>query len=289
MENISPRTISVVIPTFNSASVIEDCLASLKRQNHAPENVVVCDGGSTDDTIVIATSAGATVVHADANRSVQRNAGAMHALGEFVVFIDSDMRLSPEVLKDCVQNFRTSDAALVIPEVFTGESYWAKVRGFERTFYEGVWWLQAARCFRKRQFVEIGGFDVGLIGPEDWDLDERIRQFGDVREISAFIEHNEGRTDLGKLMQKKTHYSKSFPEFELRHPERAALCFSGYQRMRLILRQPINIATHPILAAGMAAMGAAEISVARGWSKHWRSNVAERALDSNRNPLLSDE
>jgi len=44
-------------------------------------------------------------------------------------------------------------------------------------------------------------------------LDERIRQFGGVREIAASIEHDEGRANLNELMKKKTHYSKSFQVF----------------------------------------------------------------------------
>jgi len=52
--------ISVVIPTYNSASVIEQCLASINDQTYAAQNVVVCDGGSSDATIDIATSCGAT-------------------------------------------------------------------------------------------------------------------------------------------------------------------------------------------------------------------------------------
>jgi len=52
-----PTTISVVIPTYNSASVIEQCLASINDQTYAAQNVVVCDGGSSDATIDIATPA----------------------------------------------------------------------------------------------------------------------------------------------------------------------------------------------------------------------------------------
>lgn len=281
--------ISVVVPTYNSASVIRQCLASITCQSRLPEDVVVCDGGSTDDTVAVAQACGATVVHAQANRSAQRNAGAMQARGEFVIFVDSDMRLTPKVLEECGTTFRKSDAALVIPEVDIGKSYWAKVRGFERTFYHGVWWLQAARCYRKAQFLEIGGFDVGLVGPEDWDLDERIRRFGDVREISATIEHDEGHADFGRLMEKKAHYASSLEIFKARHPERSALCLSGRQRALLIVKRPGRLAIHPILALGMVALGTAEVVVARGWSNRWSSSVKEQPLDSTRNPLLGGE
>ena len=122
-------------------------------------------------------------MHAEANRSAQRNAGAVRAPSEYIVFIDSDMRLTPDVLEECVATFQESDAELVIPEIDVGKSYWARVGAFERSFYKTAWWLHAARCYRKAQFLEIGGFDVALVGPEDWDLDQRIRHFGDIRKF----------------------------------------------------------------------------------------------------------
>lgn len=282
-------TISVVVPTFNSESVIGECLDSLRNQTYPPLDIVVCDGGSTDGTVAIANGRGATVVQTEASRSAQRNVGAMRALGEYIVFIDSDMRLTPHVLEDCFATFQKSDAALVIPEVDTGESYWARVRGFERSFYKGVWWLQAARCYRKAQFLLIGGFDVGLVGPEDWDLDERIRRFGNVREISATIEHYEGRAGFARLMEKKAHYAPSFGIFKTRHPRRAALCLSGRRRAFLIMRRPSRLVAHPLLAAGIMMIGSAEMVVAQGWSKRWNSSVKERPLESTRNPLLDDD
>jgi glycosyltransferase involved in cell wall biosynthesis len=279
-------TISVVVPTYNSASVIGQCLKSLNDQSHSAQNVVVCDGGSTDATVEIANSHGATVVHSLASRSAQRNAGALSALGEYVIFIDSDMKLTRSVLEECVKNFTERDAALVIPEVDIGTSYWARVRGFERTFYKDAWWLQAARCFRKEQFLRIGGFDVGLIGAEDWDLDERIRMFGTVREIAASIEHDEGSANLNELMKKKAHYSKSFRVFWERHPERAALCFSWRRRAWLIARRPNRLARHPVLALGLSSIGVLEILVSRGWLKRWASNSEERSLETRMNPIV---
>lgn len=281
--------ISVVVPTYNSAAVIGRCLASLRQQSHLPFEIVVCDGGSIDGTAAIAKNYGATVIEAPANRSAQRNTGAMRAAGDYIVFVDSDMRLTTKVLENCVADFRGSDAALVIPEIDIGKSYWARVRGFERSFYDGVWWLQAARCFRRSQFLEIGGFDVGLVGPEDWDLDERIRQFGDVREIAAQIEHDEGRIKLRKLLEKKTHYATSLNGFKSRHPKRAALCLSGRRRVFLIIRRPQKLITHPLLTAGMVTLGITELIAAQGWLKRLAPIVKEQPMDASLNPLLHDD
>lgn len=278
-------TVSVVIPTYNSGPVLGRCLASISGQSYSPVNVVVCDGGSTDDTVAIATSLGALVVTSVANRSAQRNAGAISALGDYIVFIDSDMRLTPKVLEECVTTLRESDAALVIPEVDIGTSYWARVRGFERGFYRDAWWLKAARCYRKDQFLQIGGFDVRLIGPEDWDLDERIRRFGTVREISASIEHDEGRIDLGGLMEKKSHYAQSFSQFVERHPRRAELCLSGRRRAMLFVSKPGRLLMHPILTVGLVTMGVSETLVTHGWTRHWSTSAREQPLPSESNPL----
>ena len=281
-------TISVVVPTYNSASVIANCLASLQSQRLAPIDVVVSDGGSTDGTVASAKGFGATVIQGQANRSRQRNAGALAATGEYVVFIDADMRLTPRVLEECVESFCESDAALVIPEVDIGESFWARVRGFERSFYQDAWWLQAARCYRKSQFIEVRGFDVGLIGPEDWDLDERIRSFGSVRSIKATIEHDEGQSSLRSLLHKKTHYASSFDDFRQRHPERATLCFSRRRRIRLFISKPVQIVSHPLLALGLLCLGGAESLIVKGSLNDRSATVVEQPIDSTLNPILGD-
>ena len=278
-------TISVVIPTFNSAQVIANCLESLQSQRLVPIDVVVSDGGSTDSTIAIAKSFGVKVIQGQANRSRQRNAGALAATGDYVVFIDADMRLTPGVLEECVESFRETDAALVIPEVDIGESFWARVRGFERSFYHDDWWLQAARCYRKSQFIVMRGFDVGLIGPEDWDLDERIRSVGDVRQINTIIEHDEGKSNLQTLIRKKTHYASSFDEFRRRHPDRASLCFSRRRRIQSVLSQPGKVARHPLLALGLLWLGSAELFIIKERSRVRTTSAIEHPIDPALNPI----
>lgn len=257
------NSISVVIPTYNSESVIGDCLKSIIEQSLAPYEIIVSDGGSTDRTVEIARGFGATVIQMDPNRSAQRNAAAARASGKYVFFVDSDMRLSQDVLSDCIQCMGADIAALVIPEVFVGEGYWASVRGFERSFYDNVWYLEAARFYVRDQFQRLGGFDSRMVGPEDWDLDQRVRALGDVGRIEGKIYHNEGRIKLRKLVGKKGHYSNSFPLFREVHPERAALCLSPCDRMRVLLGQPERLLRHPLLTLGMATLGISEILVSR--------------------------
>jgi glycosyltransferase involved in cell wall biosynthesis len=252
-----------VIPTRNSVAVLPGCLESLRAQTVPPDEVIVCDGGSTDGTASLAREAGATVLSSAPNRSLQRNRGALRAQSTYVLFVDSDMYLTSRVVEECVRGFGDADAALVVPEVFVGEGFWGRARGFERSFYDDVWWVQAARCFRREEFLSVGGFDTRLVGPEDWDLDQRARSLGSVRPIRAHIEHREGHVRLKALLDKKSLYAGSFMEFRAKHPERAALCLSGTRRVRVLLGKPYKLAEHPVRALGVAVLGISELVIAK--------------------------
>lgn len=262
------RRVSVIIPTLNSETVLPRCIRSIHEQTVRPGEIIVSDGGSSDATQAIARALGVMVVEGSANRSAQRNRGAEVANGEFLLFIDSDMQLQPKVIEAGLLELKSTDAALVVPEVFVGSGFWAAVRSYERSFYDGVWWLEAARWYRAEQFHQIGGFDASLVGPEDWDLDQRIRQFGTVRSLqgtSAYIEHNEGHCSLRHLLRKKAHYAPGIEAFRERHPERAALSLSPATRINLFFRKPAKFGRHPALAAGLAVLGIGELMAAKGW------------------------
>jgi CDP-glycerol glycerophosphotransferase len=88
--------ISVVVPVYNVAAYLEDCLASLARQTFTDLEVVMVNDGSTDSSPEIAEAFAARdsrfrLVHQEnAGLGAARNTGTTHASGEFLVFADSD-------------------------------------------------------------------------------------------------------------------------------------------------------------------------------------------------------
>lgn len=84
-------TLTVVIPTLNAGLCLQATLDALGLG----DEVVIADGGSTDDTLAIAAEAGARVVRAERGRGTQMAAGADAARGEWLLFLHADTVLEP--------------------------------------------------------------------------------------------------------------------------------------------------------------------------------------------------
>lgn len=82
-------TISVIIPTWNEAGELPATLAHVQQVPEVVE-LIVCDGGSTDDTVALAQTAGARTVMAPRSRGGQLRRGAALARGDVVWFVHAD-------------------------------------------------------------------------------------------------------------------------------------------------------------------------------------------------------
>lgn len=87
------KKISIIIPTLNAAEVLKSCLESIANQNYPKDDmeIIVSDGGSTDDTVNIAKHYGAIIIQnklktGEAGKAV----GVRHSRGEYVALVDSD-------------------------------------------------------------------------------------------------------------------------------------------------------------------------------------------------------
>jgi glycosyltransferase involved in cell wall biosynthesis len=208
------RDISVVIPTFNSSRTIVACLKSIHNQTSQCHEVLVVDRFSGDGTAAIAKALGATTIQAKANRSLARNIGLEVSASSNVLFVDSDMILSPTVIEECSECLDDHDAVL-IPEVSIGSGFWAKCKQLER----GASSVEAARSFRKHALVSIGKYNSTLEVAEDLDLQTRAIASGlAIGTISATILHDEGNLSMFSSMRKKFLYAKTFRNYLRTNP-----------------------------------------------------------------------
>ncbi|MGI6278828.1 MAG: glycosyltransferase [Patescibacteria group bacterium] len=236
--------VSIIITTKNEEDNVGNCLESIKAQAYPQEKIeiIVVDNSSIDKTKEIARKYTKKIYNQGPERSAQRNYGAQRAGGEWLLFLDADMILSPTLIEKGIKKAQKENlVACYIPEIILGTSFWCRVRRLERSFYDGTP-IDAVRLIKTNVFNKIEGFDLSLTGPEDWDLDKRIRHEGGVGLTSTYnfkqinqqlnrldnnnftnslfkispkpiLYHNEVDFNLSKYLAKKAYYSANFDKY----------------------------------------------------------------------------
>lgn len=122
---------SVVIPAYNEAEFIGDCLDSLMKQDFTGTyEIIVVDNNSSDGTAEVARSRGMTVVR-EKRQGVcwARQCGTLLATGEIVVSTDADTTYSSDWLSRLDQEFRDDPARVAVagPFLFVGAPWWGRI------------------------------------------------------------------------------------------------------------------------------------------------------------------
>jgi glycosyltransferase involved in cell wall biosynthesis len=251
--------VSIIVPTKNSARTIESCLQSIKRQAHAAIELIVVDNSSTDSTAAIARRYADSFLIQGPERSSQRNVGARSSEGDYLLFIDSDMILDPDVVAQCMTTIGGSTApALIIPEISIGDGFWAKCRALERDCYSNDDSVESARFYRRSAFDDAGGYDERLVAFEDWDLSLRVSRGTSLPRISSLIVHDEGRIKLSSHLAKKRYYAASFVLYRQKHRKTAR------DQANLLFRPAFarnwkRLVRHPGLTTGIMSLKTLEL------------------------------
>ena len=276
--------VSIITTTKNEEKNIENCLRSMLTQTYQNIEIIVVDNFSSDRTRDIALKYTENVFQKGPERSAQRNYGMIEmASGKYVMFVDADMILSPSLIEACVDFIESEDCpALHIPEIVLGGNFFSQVRRFERTFYDGTV-IDGARFFDRDTFCNVGGFDESMSGPEDWDIDKKIKQLGNIALLpdlhsetasnpfelflqergvdpSAYgpsIFHNEAEFELKSYLKKKGYYSTSFDTYikkwGLKDPDIRKQFGLGYRFLGVFIENGKwrKLIRHPMLMTGM--------------------------------------
>ena len=177
--------VSVIIPTHKGRD-LSQVLEAIDKSTYRNVEVIIVSEGK--------------------ERSAQRNIGIDRSTGDYLLFLDSDMVITPTLIGNCVNDIGDLHA-LYIPEIITTKGLFARIRNWERQFYTGT----AVDCVRfiKKKFCPY--FDPALNGPEDshWD---RLIQDKRVLSYTDYYEHYEDINFIG-YFKKKAYYAKSMKLF----------------------------------------------------------------------------
>jgi glycosyltransferase involved in cell wall biosynthesis len=188
---------SIVIPTYNRKPILEKCLRALEKQHFSDTKVegyevVVVDDGSTDETLTwLAQEPGLPHVRlleqAHQGPAAARNLGVEQARGEWIIFIDSDLVVTPAFLQAHADALVNGAAKLGSDRLFT---YGAVINTcnfdhpedepYKITDFSAAYFATGNVAIARKWLLEAGLFDTQfqLYGWEDLELGVRLKKLG---------------------------------------------------------------------------------------------------------------
>jgi glycosyltransferase involved in cell wall biosynthesis len=190
---------SVIIPTIDEAERIEETLKSVARQCTSSNfEIIVCDGGSRDDTVRIAREYSRVVVCPIKGTGIQLDFAANLSRGKTLIFLDADTLLPRGYLQRVVNSFRTDKSlwACGAPFGYHGRKMYEIKLGRMTlaitdyalvNFAMYLWYVSrdifhfteipgCNFCIRRDIFFEIGGFKRFPSLPVDVALSSAVRE-----------------------------------------------------------------------------------------------------------------
>lgn len=200
--------ISAIIPTFNREQWLAGAIESVLKQTSPVLELIVVDDGSTDGTAqLVQQYENVKYVHQhQRGPSAARNAGARHARGDWLAFLDSDDRWMPKKIERQVAflNAHTALHAVYTNEIWTRNG--KRVNQGKRHRKSGGWIFEqcvplciispSSIMLSRQLWQESGGFDEALPACEDYDLWLRIAAKNPIGYLDEpLIEKNGGHAD----------------------------------------------------------------------------------------------
>jgi len=182
---INEHKVSVVLLTKNSASTIQKSIESIFQQTRQPDEVVVVDGNSNDGTLELVRKYPVKLLtEPGLGFGYARNLGVKNALGDIVVFHDSDCYADSDLIENVLSHFCSNPKIVGVTGktcLWNTESpvarFLAHVGGRtsmpkEKRFVKIAPTMNLA--LRRGVIDKVGGFDETLIRCEDTDLTYKI-------------------------------------------------------------------------------------------------------------------
>ena len=182
--NNSPL-VSIVIPTYNHAPMLQRALATVVEQTHQNWNAIVVNNFSTDNTLEVVAAFNDPRIQCVNFRNngvigASRNEGISLATGKYVAFLDSDDTWFPTKLEQCVEILESGSDLVCHAEYWIDESGKSRLVAYgpseaathHNLIYKGNRISTSATVVRTALLIEVNGFDVApeLISTEDYDL-----------------------------------------------------------------------------------------------------------------------
>lgn len=185
----SPASISVIVPAFNAAATLPQTLHALTTASPPPQEIIVVDDGSQDETARIAESFGVRVIAQKKNigAAAAKNCGAQNAVGDILFFTDADIVPPPNAIEILQQTFdaRGCDGVVgLLDENIPSKNWASQFKNLWMNFTYarfaaapriGLFYTSVA-ALKRECFEQLDGFDENYRGAsiaEDTEFGQR--------------------------------------------------------------------------------------------------------------------
>lgn len=188
-------SVSVLIPTFNRANYLGECLDSLLAQTEPALEIIVIDDGSEDGTADLLRAYGERIRYVrkdNGGKPSAVNLGLALARGQLIWIFDDDDVALPDAIASRTAALRVRpDAGFVFSphyygsddaqgRIVRGRPHVVPACGGERFFAElmkGCFFHLATALVRAEVYRAVGGFDAELLSSEDYDMQLRLARY----------------------------------------------------------------------------------------------------------------
>ena len=170
--------ISVIIPAYNAAKTIQACLDSVFNQTYKDIEVIVVNDGSTDDLVLALTNCSHKLTLFDQENKgapAARNFGFKFSKGEYVLFLDADIIMKPEMLSEMLAALEKEKSVAFAYSSFRWGWKKFKLWPFDVEKLKKMPFIHTSSLIRREVFP---GFDESLKKFQDWDLFLTIAEKG---------------------------------------------------------------------------------------------------------------
>ena len=232
--NLSPLTVAIIVPVYNGGEKFRASLDSIRRAIPPPDELIVVGDGDTDGSSQYAEAAGISVHRfpAPGGPGRARNLGASRAKSDILFFVDADVTVPENVIRQVKELFaQQSEISAIIgsyDDQPTAPNFFSQYRNLLHHYVhqsgreEASTFWGACGAIRRDVFLTMGGFDETYIKPsiEDIELGYRLKKAGHTIRLCKSLQVTHWKRWTLVSMVQADFFQRALPWTQLIHRNR---------------------------------------------------------------------